>query len=66
MIAIRGVIRYDYPGTSEVRSTTFHTLVLRNPDPTRPAGWSPIPTSDGVIPAGELFVDSLAGRTEAT
>jgi len=29
VIAIRGIIWYDYPGNSQVHSTTFHAHVVR-------------------------------------
>jgi hypothetical protein len=66
VLAIRGAVRYEYPGSSETHSTTFHVHVLRTPDPATSSGWRAIPTEDGVVPASDLFVTNLMGETEAT
>jgi hypothetical protein len=66
VLAIRGAVRYRYPGSGATHSTAFHVHILRNPDPATPSGWRTIPTEDGVVPASDLFVVNLMGETQAT
>ena len=66
VMSVRGAVRYNYPGSIEVHSTTFHIHILRKPDPNAPSVWRTIPTEDGIIPASELFITNLLGETDAT
>lgn len=67
VIAIRGIIWYDYPGSSQVHSTTFHAHIVRRGERETPASWSTLPTEDGAsVPASDLDVTLQIGETGAT
>ena len=67
VLVLRGAIRYDYPGNTQVHYTTFHVHVMRALDPAAVSPLHTIPTDDGVvIPASEIFIANQAGETEAT
>lgn len=67
VIAIRGIIWYDYPGSSQVHSTTFHAHIVRRGECETPASWGNLPTEDGaLIPASDLAVTLQIGETDAT
>ena len=67
VIAIRGVIWYDYPGSSQVHSTIFHAHVVRRGEHETPANWETLPTEDGAfVLASDLAVALQIGETDAT
>jgi hypothetical protein len=66
VISVRGVIWYDYPGTSQVHSTTFHSHMVRKGEPESPANWRNLPIDEGIVPTDDLLVTNLIGETEAT